>query len=214
MLTSIASNKLSPLARGAKDLFTGRDFAGKPFLSQKDRIRAALLDAAPFPMPLNSVIEKDPRQTLGLRWSRQAGSLEKQVLQGMGMKVQNELSPESKMFAIGRDYRSDKNSAPSAGVYGELRQALSNDNVDAAKDEIRWLVQTQGKKMEAIREAINGPQSAKYAGPLKADNQNMVKNLTPAQKEIYRQAQADHAATARRFQQIAASLRGELSAKP
>lgn len=193
-------------------LLTGWDCAGRPFLSQKDRIRAALLDAAPFPTPLNSAVEKDPRQTFGVRWSRQSGSLERQVLQGLGMKVQNELSPESKMFAIGRDYRSDKNQAPAAGVYGELRQALSNNNLDAAKDEVRWLVQTQGKKLDAIREAVGGPESAKYAGPLKADNQNMVKNLTPAQREVYRQAQADHTANARKFASIAASLRGELSA--
>lgn len=213
-LTGIAANKLSPLARGVKDLLSGRDFAGHPYLSPKDRVRAALLDAAPFPMPLNTIVEKDPRQTLGLRWSRQAGSLEKQVLQGMGMKVQNELSAEQKMFALGKQYRSDVNQAPMAGPYSELRRALADDNPEAAKDEIRWLVNTQHKPLAAIQESVGNAKPEKYAGPNKADNATMLKNLTPVQKEVYQQAQMEHRLNAQKFQRILAGMRAELAQKP
>lgn len=211
----LASNKLTGVTRGAMEAFSGRDYGGRPFLSDADRYRAAATDLIPMPFAATAGLEKDPRQPLGYRLSRQSGSMEKQALQSFGVKVTPEESPETKAFAMAQPFRPDRRRDGAMGEYTELRRALGNDNTEAAKDEIRWLVKKREKKLETIREALGLKKDGsvtpeKFAGGKKADEQDMVRHLTPAQREIYRAAQLEHELKARRAQRLMAELRGEL----
>lgn len=213
--THIAQNKFSGLARGAKELVTGRDYAGRPFQSAGDRVRSAATDVLPMPMFLNANLEKDARQPLGYRAQRTPGSGEKQILQSAGMKVSNAESPRTQMFALAQPFRADKGKGDSAGEYTQLRQALDNDNMDAAKDEVARLYKG-GKSREAVLNAVGIKTGAETSGGVKTElfagsaarEQEMLRSLTPYQKQVYRQAQKDHAENARKLQRVINSVPG------
>jgi hypothetical protein len=207
VLTQIASNKLSSLGRGAKDLATNRDYAGRPFENFTDRIRGSLTDAMPLPIAATSVLEKDPRQTLGYRVSRQPGSIEKQLLQSAGLKVAPESSPRSEMFALAHPFREDQ-SYKDPSPYKGLRDALDNNQLDAARSEIRLLV-GRGHTFDQIKAAApSAPE--KFTGNLSKEHE-FKKRMTPDQKEIYKEAQADHKALAHRLRPLLSELKPELA---
>ena len=149
----VASNKMSPVARGLAEAASGRDYSGRRFLGDADRFRAALVDMLPAPMPLNVILEKDPRQTLGWRWTRRPGAVEKQALQSLGAKVMAVPSARSEMYALAKPFRADRGGSDTAGEYTELRRALDNDDMPNAEWEIRWLLE-RGKDVKAIKEAV------------------------------------------------------------
>jgi hypothetical protein len=198
----IVSNKLSPLARASKEELTGRDYSGRHFLNNTDRARSAISEVLPVPLVTGAVLERDPRQPLGFRYSRQPGSIEKQLLQSVGMKVANAQSARSEMFAIAQPFRADRSSGDTAGEYTELRRALDNDDMAAAKSEIQWL-QNRGKSMAAISHAVGIRSNGTVAPEMFAGNADreaeMLATLTPHQKEVYAQAQQDHADNAAKF---------------
>lgn len=204
----VVNNKLSPMARGAKEALTGRDYAGRKFLSDTDRFRAAAVDALPSPLPLSAVAEKDPRAPFGYRVTRAPGAVEKQLLQSSGMKVTPAQSPRTQMFSIAQDYRADRQRPDIAGEYTELRRALDNDDTRGVKDEIKWL-QDRGHSMQAISESVGlskgGAIKPEMFAGSHAREQEMLAKLTPAQKVIYDQAQRDHALDAIKFLRIAST---------
>ena len=215
----IASNKLGPIGRSVKTLTTGRDYAGRPFASTTDRIRASLLDLVPAPIPLSSVFEKDPRKALGFRLNRQPGSIQKQALAMVGERVEPEESPQQKMFSIAHDYRDDKGYGFPASPYTELRKALANDQTETAKDEVRNLVsglkaKDIHKKLDMAGKALGVRKDGTIAPEVFAQNKDrekeMLRNLTPAQRAIYRQAEAEHRANALKFKAIRRYLEGGL----
>lgn len=210
--THIASNKLSPIARGAKDALTGRDYSGRHFLSNTDRFRAAAVDALPSPMFLGGNLEKDPRQPLGYRLNRQPGSGEKQILQSFGAKVTAYQSPRSQMFAIAQPFRADRAPNDSAGEYTQLRQALDNDDKDSSQSEIKWLL-GRGKTVENIKSAVGlrkddsvKPETFAGSSDREAD---MLASLNPQERKVYDQAQADHIANARKLQDYLRDMSGD-----
>lgn len=205
----IASNKLSPLARGVKEAVSGRDALGRHFLNNTDRFRSSLADALPSPLPLGAALEKDPRQPLGYRLTRQPAAIEKQLLQSIGAKVTAAQSPRTQMFALASDFRADRGKVDAAGEYTELRRALDSDNDSAAKSEIQWL-QQRGKSTEQIGHAMGIKKDGtiapeRFTGGEDRESE-MLKSLNAEQKAVYRQAQKDHVANARRFQAIARTM--------
>jgi hypothetical protein len=215
----IASNKLGPVGRSIKTMATGRDYAGRPFASTTDRIRAWLLDLAPVPIPLSSVFEKDPRKALGYRLNRQPGSIQKQTLAMFGERVEPEESSQQKMFSIAHDYRDDKSYGFPASPYTELRKALANDQSDSVKDEIRSLTaglspKDARKKLETIGRTLGLHKDGTIAPQVFAQNKDrqneMLGNLTPAQRWIYDKAQSEHRANALKFKRIEADMLREL----
>lgn len=205
----IVNNKLSPGGRAVKEALTGRDSSGRHFLNNTDRFRAATTDAIPSPIPLNSVFEKDPRQPLGYRITRQPGAVEKQLLQSAGAKVTAAQSPRSQMFAIAQPFRADRGQTDTAGEYTELRRALDNDDTAGSKSEIKWL-QDRGHSMDSISRAVGISKGGAikpetFAGSQEREREMLAK-LTPEQKDVYSQAQRDHAANAIKFLRIAGSI--------
>lgn len=203
--THIASNKLSPIARGLKEGLTGRDYSGRHFLTGTDRARAAITDALPMPMPLNAAMEKDPRQPLGYRVTRQPAAGWKQVLQASGAKVTPAQSPRTAMFALAQPFRADRGQTDAAGEYTELRRALDNDNDRAASIEVQWLL-SRGKSLEEIRHSVGfkkggGIAPEQFTGSHERE-QTMLASLNPQQKRLYQTAQQEHIANALRLQRI------------
>lgn len=201
----IASNKLSPIARGTKEALTGLDFSGRHFLSNADRARASIADALPSPLPLGMFLEKDPRQPLGYRLTRQPGAVEKQILQSGGAKVTAAQSPRTQMFAIAQQFRADRGQTDAAGEYTELRKALDNDDRSGVRSEVQWL-QQRGKGMDQIEHAVGWTKAGEikpeqFAGS--ADREaEMLRKLTPPQRAVYDQAQRDHRENSMKFRQF------------
>lgn len=211
--THIASNKLSPLARGAKEALTGRDYSGRPFLSNTDRSRSAITSALPMPLPLGALAEKDPRSPLGYRMNRQPASVEKQLLQSVGAKVTAKQSPRSEIYALAKPFRADKGNTDSAGEYTQMRQALDNDEPAAVRSEIAWL-QQRGKTLDQIRHAVGIEKDGSihpevFTGGFDREKE-LVASLTPKQRATYNQAQRDHTANAMKLKSILPSI----AAKP
>ncbi len=201
----ILSNKMGPMARGAMEAITGRDAQGRHFLSDADRARASITDALPMPIGLNAVLEKDPRSSTGYRLSRAPGAIEKQLLQSAGMKVTAAQSPRTLMFAAAQPYRPDRGGSDTAGEFVELRRALDNNDTASARTEVQWL-QNRGKPLYAIAEAMGIRKDGtikpeQFAGG-EAREEEMLKHLTPEQKQVYAQAQREHLQNAVRFMQL------------
>lgn len=198
----IASNKLSPLARGLKEGLTGRDYAGRHFLNNADRIRAAITDMVPIPLVSGAFFEKDPRAPLGYRVTRQPGAFEKQLLQSVGAKLTAAQSPRTQMFEIAQPFRADRGRSDTAGEYTEMRRAIDNDQLDNARSEIEWL-KSRGKSLDAITHAMGIRKGGQIAPELFTGSQDreneMLASLTPSQLEIYQQAQVDHLNNALKF---------------
>lgn len=196
----ILSNKLSGPARGTMEGVSGRDYSGKPFLNSTDRFRAAIADALPMPILAGAGIEKDPRAPLGYRINRQEGSATKQLLMSSGLKVTNNESPRTQMFALAQPFRPDRGKTDSAGEYTELRRALDQGQRENVIKELKWLTD-RGKSVEAIKEAVGIRKSGVIAPELftggQAREKEMLKALTPYQRGVYRQAQKDHMANAK-----------------
>lgn len=191
VLTRIASNKLGNVARSLTTLATGRDFAGRSFSSLGDRIRGALADLLPIPIGLSGALEKDPRQTFGLRANRQAGATEKQLLQSVGLKVTPVMSPTSEMFALAYPYRSDR-SYQGPVEYKDLRAALDNADEGSVQKELA-LLSSRGKTTNQIQSAIGVGDTQKFTDSTVREVA-FVRSLTPEQKKIYTEAQHEHAA--------------------
>lgn len=211
----IASNKLSPIARGVKDIATGRDYAGRHYLNDTDRMRAGIVDALPSPIPLGGWVEKDPRQPLGYRVTRRAGgvgpSLQKQLLQSVGAKLTEAQSPRSQMFAIAQNFRADRGKTDTAGEYTELRRALDLDEKEAVQSETKWLLD-RGKPLETIRAAVGLKKDGSvrrelFSGSAEREAE-MLRSLTPKERGIYNHAQNDHVANARKFEQWSRGIQG------
>lgn len=202
--THVLSNKLSPLARGVKDALSGRDYAGRPYASDGDRFRAAATDALPLPMPAGPLIEKDPRQPTGYRMTRQPASLERQLLQSIGLKTAFADSPAQKMNQLAQPFRPDKSYVGGASEYGELKRALDNDDDSGAKAEILALSKTHDG--DAIAKAIGMDSKGKVKPQRFTDNAEHEKaflaSLTPVQKAVYHEAQLDHEMNARKLQRL------------
>ena len=217
VMTRIASNKLGPLGRGLTELGTGRDYAGRKFESTTDRVRGALSDILPLPIASTSVIERDPRQALGFRMSRQPGSVEKQALQSMGLKLAPEMTPRSETFALAYPFREDKSYSDRASEYREMRRALDTDQMDAAETEVRMLVD-RGHTWDQIRAGAGISRGGsitteRFTGGTTSREKEFVRSLTPEQKEIYDQAQRDHVANAKKLRDLLTQLRPELRDK-
>jgi hypothetical protein len=217
IVTRIASNKLSPLGRGVTELATGRDYAGRKFESNTDRIRAAVEDTLPLPLPLTSVLEREPRSSLGFRINQQPGSIEKQALQSLGLKLDPQMTPRSEVFALAYPFREDKSYSDRASEYREMRRALDNDQLGAVEQEVRGLV-ARGKTWDQIRAGAGidkggGISKERFTGGTNDREREFVRSLTPEQKEIYDAAQVDHKENAKKLRELMNRLRPELREK-
>jgi hypothetical protein len=213
VLSQIAKNKLNPIARGTTELVSGRDYAGRRFNTTGERVTAAITDALPVPISAAGLVEKDPRQPLGFRFTRQPGSYEKQFLQSMGVKVTNQATPRSEVFALAYPFRNDKSYTDNAGEYTEVRRALDNDNLDAVRSEIQLLV-SKGHTEKQLKAAVGISESGHVAPEVftgnKAKERDFVQALTSDQKEIYHEAQEDHKANAMKFWKVLKEMRPEI----
>ncbi len=211
----VASNKLSGGARAVKDLVTGKDYAGKPFASTAERLKAAVTDALPLPIPAGPFIVKDPKAPLGYALNRQSGALEKQLLAMAGMKVENAPSARTQMYQIAEPFRAPQ---PGGGAqeqhtspYTDLRHALTDNDQTTAAAEIDRLVRQDHKPLESIAKALGLKSDMKsvrpelFTGSLKAERA-MIDQLTPEQRHLWVQAQAEHAANALLFAGIASAM--------
>jgi hypothetical protein len=210
--THVAGNKLSPGARGLKDLITGEDWAGRPFSSTGERFKMAAIDALPSPMPLGGFIEKDPKAPLGYGLNHQPGSLEKQGLSMIGLKVDAEPSARSKMYRIAEAFRA--NSAPGGAAhppspYSALRRMLDGGDMKRAAEEVKRL-NAAGKGLDKIARALgikeNGTiRPVLFTGAV-ASEKKLIAKLSAEQRKMYVQAQKEHALMARKFLTVAGGL--------
>ncbi len=233
-LTHIAQNKLSPVARGVTEAVTNHDPSGHRFPDTATRVRASLMDMLPSPMPLSGLIEKDPRgvagsgpvdsvrsaadhalSPAGYRVNRTPGSLERQLFQTGGMKMDPAPSAMSQMFDLAKPFRANADfhsDAPSR--YQQLRRAIDAGDDAGARDEIRALRNTQAMDLDAIGKKVFGIQQNGqvlppiFTGSGKAEPR-LLQSLTPAQRKLYAQAQAENRIHAAKFRQLAAQLRAE-----
>jgi hypothetical protein len=207
----IGGNKLSPGARGLKDLITGEDYAGRPFGSMGERIKMAAIDALPSPLPLSGVVEKDPKAALGYRLNKQPGSLEKQGLSMVGLKVDAEPSARSKMYQIADKFRGGpaQGGTRSPSEYAGLRHALDREDRPGAEAEVRRLLE-EGKPLNQIGRAFGVGAQGKFVpehftGGAESERK-MLGQLTPEQKRLYLRAQGERRAGAEFFKGAAASV--------
>ncbi len=228
----IAANKLNPLARGASELLSGRNYAGQRFNTTGDRITAAVTDALPLPLTAGGFIEKDPTQRSlahlnpGIRASlpiigpvmgggvRQPDAIQKQLFQSAGMKLTPAQTPRSEVFAMAYPFRADKSYSDNAGEYTELRRALDNNNNGAAQAEIRKLV-SRGHTERQLKAAVGMSPTGHVAAEIFTGNRSREpefrKALTPQQLDLYKQAQKDHLNNAKKFLGIFREVRPDLS---
>lgn len=189
IITRIAANKLGPVGRASADLIGGKDYAGRPFSTFGDRVRATLTDLIPLPIGLSGTFERDPRQPLGFRVTRQPGSGEKQLLQSAGLKVSPVMSPTSEIFALAYPFRSDR-SYQGPVDYRDLRGSLDNQDESSTQKELALLA-SRGKTEKQILAAVGVNSKQKFT-----DNSTrevaFVRSLTPDQRKIYDQAQHEH----------------------
>lgn len=215
-LTHIASNKLSPGGRAVKDLVTGKDWQGRPFESTGQRLKAAAVDAAPFPMPAGPFIEKDPKALLGYGLNHQPGALQKQAFASAGLKLENAPSARTQVRTLAQRFR-PPGEAKAPGVYAPLRRALDNGDERQAKAEVERLV-AGGKPLEHIRIVMgikkDGSVRPKLFTGSRETEEAMKKDFTPKQKELYAKAQAEHTAIGQLFQKVAAGVRQSVNAPP
>ena len=206
----IAFNKLNPLPHGVLNYVLNRDYAGKRYADEHDRRMALAESVLPLPPLANPLIERDPRSITGFRASRAPGALEKTLLQSAGIKVSASLTPRGEVFNLAHRFRDDKsygdNSPP---VYRELRSALDNGDSRSVESELRLLI-NRGATEDQIKHAVGithgGIQPEKFTG--KAEREKLfVHSLTPEQKEIYKQAQADHKTNANRLRAALSQLK-------
>jgi hypothetical protein len=127
-----------------------------------------------------------------------------------GLKVSSNESPRSQMFALAQPFRPDRGKTDSAGEYTELRRALDQGQRENALKEIQWLKE-RGKSIEAIKEAVGIRKTGaitpeNFTGSLRKD-QEMLKTLTPYQRGIYKQAQADHVANAKMLSRLVRGMK-------
>lgn len=210
ILTRIASNKLGNVARSITTLATGRDYAGRSFATTGDRIRGALLDLMPIPIGLSGAVEKDPRQTFGLRLNRQPGATEKQALQSVGLKVVPAMSATSEMFALAYPYRSDR-SYQGPIEYKDLRAALDNNDESSVQKELA-LLSSRGRTLNQIQSAIGVGDTQKFTDSTVREVA-FVRALKPEQKKIYEEAQQEHSAHAKLLMKNLRSAPAEVKAK-
>jgi len=191
----ILFNKLNPVAHGAVNTLLNRDYSGKRFANSTDRAKAALESLIPLPPLAGAAVERDPRQLLGFRVTRQPAAWEKTLFQSAGFKLNASQTPRGEMFALAHRFRDDKsygdNSPP---VYRDLRSALDNRNTSAVKSEIELLA-ARGATEEQIKKAVGithgGIAPEKFSG--KADTEKLFLHaLTADQRKVYNEAQADH----------------------
>ena len=218
-VSHLASNKLSGPARGVKDLFTGTDWRGQPFASTGERLKAAALDASPLPMQAGAFVEKDPKAPLGLKLNHQPGALERQALGSMGFKVEAAQSARSQMYRTAEPFRTKPLPAYHAsGTYTDLRRALDNGDEAGAEDEVRRLLGS-GSHLSVVEKRF-GIASTPGKGQLQINREiftndhqaehQMLAKLTPAQMQVYNQAQADRQQNAELLAKITQRLRVEM----
>lgn len=219
VITQIASNKLGPVARSADTLISGRDYAGRSFATTKDRIVGALTDLVPLPIGLSGTIERDPRQEAfgegipglpGFRRNRQPGATERQALQSLGLKVTPAMSPTSEVFALAYPFRSDR-SYQGPVEYRDLRAALDNKDDSSVHKEI-GLLAARGKTVNQIESAIGVGTRQKFTDSTVREVA-FVRSLTPDQKKLYEQAQAEHATHAKALMAALRASPAEVKAK-
>ena len=211
-LAHIAGNKLSGGARAVKTLVTGQDYKGQPFASMGERLKAAATEMLLLPMQLSPWINKNPKGVLGLGVSHEKGSLEKQLLASAGLRVDPADSARSQMYNLAQQFRGPQPDQQQHGpsAYAALRTALGNEDADGARAEIQRLVTEGHKTLAQIADKAAGIKDGKvhpelFTGSREKDLQ-MLASLTPAQKQVYRQAFQDRVADARLFAHLIASM--------
>jgi hypothetical protein len=232
VLQRIAFNKLNPVPHGVLNYILNRDYSGKRYQDNTARTMALAESAIPLPPLLGAGLERDARQhftmkelenirgvndaarlaahTLGMRGQRTPGAVWKSVLQSAGVKVSAAQTPRSEMFALADRYRGGDGGIDNAPiVYRDLRAALDNHDDGAVRQEIRMLVD-HGHTEDQIKKAVGithgGIAPEKFTG--KADLEKIfLHRLTPEQKDIYKEAQADHKANANRLRAALSAMK-------
>ena len=196
-------------------LVTGKDYKGQPFASMGERLKAAALEVLPLPMQLSPWVDKDPKGLLGLKFNHEKGSLEKQLLASAGLRVDPADSARSQMFNLAQQFRGPQTDQQQHGpsVYAALRTALGNEDADGARAEVQRLVTEGHKTLGQIADKAAGIKDGKvhpelFTGSREKDLQ-MLASLTPAQKQVYRQAFQDRVADARLLTHVFASMTPE-----
>lgn len=227
------SNKESLPMRGLTTLATGKDFAGRPFVTEDDkghkrtdiptRLKAAALDALPSPLPLQSVLEKNPASPLGYRANQEPGSVVKQVASSLGAKLQREPSAEAKLYADAAPYRDDNVTSFPKSRFSDVKRALDRAIVSGDESEavqrVRELLDSgadtsqidkalglterhKNKQGNLVPEKINEPKYSKNPG----ENQAFLDQLDSRQQGQRDEAIRENIRKVRIYQQIKKQL--------
>ena len=205
----IASNKLSTIARGAKDLATDHDYANRPFGSTRERLTAAAADALPLPLPLTSVINRNPKSATGFEFKPSLAGAIHQGLSMVGVKTDPEKTARAKAFQMAQPFKPAGAADHGASPYSDLRRMLDQGVINDAQAEIGRLV-ASGHDLRKIGAALGiGPDGAirqeLFTGG-KESEKKMFASLNADQRKIYFAAQKEHAQIAQRFRQAAGRI--------
>ncbi len=222
----VASNKLSGPARAVKDLAGGTDYRGQPYGSTGDRVRAAVGDALPLPMPAGPFITKDPKSATGYALNHQKGALEKAASgDGRAEGGRRADTRARRCTGIADAYRPKVNGQPGGGgtgaahppsAYSDLRHALSDEDDATAKDEIRKLV-ADGHPIEKILGSVglrsDSTVAPEYFTGSAETERKMFAALPLDQRKLWAQAQAERKADAEKLRQLTRQMLPELAAQ-
>jgi len=192
----VLENKLSGPARGVLTFAKGTDYAGRPFQNFSGRFTEGLLSASPLPIPLQSVLQRNPGEwpRLTLQGSS-PGAFEKQAAASLGIHLIAAQGPTDKMYALAKKFRPDASGAVhQASKYTVLRQQLRHGDADNAAAEMLRLVQSGDAKIANMDEAMGlagGYHRPSFTGT-KQGEQDLLKSLKPEDKGTYQAALVEH----------------------
>ena len=162
-------------------------------------------------MPLSGTFEKNPKSPLGYSLNHEPGSLEKQGLAMVGLKVDNAKSARAQMYRAAQPFRTAGGGTHAPSAYGDLRRMLDNGDLQSAAGEIRRLGTEEGKSVHDIGKALGIREDGSVKQELFTGNHiaeaKMLHGFSPEQRQLYVAAQHEHQAIARKFQAVSARVR-------
>lgn len=210
----IAGNKISPLLRAGKVLFSGRDYNDRKIPNVWDRIKPTAFALAPTPLPLAPI----------LKGNSEPGQLQRQLTASAGLKTEPAGTSLQQISGLARDWMrestnpkiKDKYERELQNEFGEsdyhdLRSTLQKEDYDGAAEALRDLVEKKGKKLldvsKQMRPTTDGIEVKPVPGLSLADSHKFLRSLPPEQQKVWEAAKQERKAVYERYKKLLREIR-------
>lgn len=189
----ITGNKFSPIMRAEEVLRTGKDFMGRNLDSTWDRVTEAGKALVPAPIPTQSLI---------MGRNMPPGSLQRQLTASLGIKTEPAPSAASQLYVLAKKFKESKGikePTREPSEYGELNNALRNDNKKEALKQYEKLVETKGAKTVVNHYRNIGRML--YTGK-RTTEAEFIQSLSDKDRELLDKAREERAKVLRKFAEL------------